>query len=41
MPSKSYITLIEERPKTTDDVPKNFYTLQIDPATGKTSSYRP
>lgn len=42
-PSRSYITLIEERAGSSGvgDIPKNFYTLQIDPATGKTASYRP
>lgn len=41
-PSRSYITLIEERGGSpSGDIPKNFYTLQVDPATGKTASYRP
>ncbi len=40
-PNKSYLTLVEEKGGGSVGIPKNFYTLQIDPATGKTSSYRP
>lgn len=42
-PSQTYLTLVEEKVNGAQatDIPKNFYTVQIDPATGKTSTYRP
>lgn len=41
-PNQSYLTLVEEKATgATNDIPKNFYTVQIDPSTGKTSTYRP
>ena len=41
-PNMSYLTLAEDRAiKDGADVPKNFYAVQIDPATGRTTSYRP
>lgn len=42
MPNKSYITLAEDRAiGDGQNVPKNFYAVQIDPVTGRTTSYRP
>lgn len=41
-PNMSYLTLAEDRAvKDAQAVPKNFYAVQIDPATGRTTSYRP
>ncbi len=41
-PNQSYITLAEDRVLNDEQtVPKNFYAVQIDPATGRTTSYRP
>ncbi len=42
-PAQSYITLIEEKAndEAATEIPKNFFTVQIDPATGKASTYRP
>lgn len=42
MPNKSYVTLAEDRAiGNGQSVPKNFYAVQIDPVTGRTTSYRP
>lgn len=41
-PNLAYITLGEERALTdSQTIPKNFFAIQIDPTTGRTSSYRP
>lgn len=42
-PSQTYLTLVEEKlnGSAATEIPKNFYTVQIDPTTGKTSTYRP
>ena len=41
-PNQSYVTLAEDRAISDDQsVPKNFYAVQIDPVTGRTTSYRP
>jgi len=42
-PNLCYFTLAEDKPadKAGDDVPKNFYTIQIDPITGRVVPYRP
>jgi uncharacterized protein (TIGR02596 family) len=41
-PSKCYVTLGDEREVMDDQkVPKNFFAVQIDPATGRTTTHRP
>lgn len=41
-PQLSYVTLAEDRViENETSVPKNFYAVQIDPATGRTTTYRP
>lgn len=39
--SQSYISLVEERFADSADIPKNFFAIQIDPTTGRVTSYRP
>ena len=41
-PAKCYVTLVEDRfagPQSA--IPKNFFAIQIDPANGRTTTYRP
>jgi uncharacterized protein (TIGR02596 family) len=41
-PNQCYFTLGEDRVlQDSSTVPKNFYAVQIDPSTGRTSTYRP
>lgn len=39
--SQSYLSLVEERFAGSGDIPKNFFAIQIDPTTGRVTSYRP
>lgn len=40
---ESFLTLVEDdgSPRGAADIPRNFYTIQVDPFTGKARSYRP
>ena len=41
-PNKTYLTLGEERAvQDSSQVPKNFFAIQIDPTTGRTTTFRP
>lgn len=41
-PNMCYFTLGDDRVlQDSSDVPKNFYAVQVDPSTGRTSTYRP
>lgn len=41
-PNLSYLTLVEERAlEGSGAIPKNFFAIQIDPSTGRTTTYRP
>jgi uncharacterized protein (TIGR02596 family) len=42
-PAQTYVTLVEDRFAAGNgtDVPRNFFTIQIDRATGRTTTYRP
>jgi hypothetical protein len=42
-PEQCYFTVAEERVLDDDrgEIPKNFFTVQIDPSTGRTTTYRP
>ena len=41
-PNLSYLTLAEERIVDTEKtIPKNFFAIQVDPTTGRTTTYRP
>jgi hypothetical protein len=41
-PGQSYITLVEEVPGAEPtEIPTNFFAVQIDPSTGKATTYRP
>jgi uncharacterized protein (TIGR02596 family) len=41
-PSVCYVTLVEDRfANGQGGVPRNFFAIQIDPATGRTTTYRP
>jgi len=39
--AQSYLSLVEDRFNDSADVPKNFFAIQIDPSTGRVTSYRP
>ena len=40
--AQCYVTLVEDRyAGETSDIPKNFFAIQIDPATGRITTYRP
>jgi uncharacterized protein (TIGR02596 family) len=39
--NKSYLTVVSEQAMLAGGVPKNFFAIQIDPYTGRCSSYRP
>jgi uncharacterized protein (TIGR02596 family) len=38
---KWFLTLYSQKAKTTVGLPPNYFTLQVDPVTGRTRSYRP
>ena len=41
-PAKCYVTLVEDRfAGAQSEIPKNFFAIQIDPANGRTTTYRP
>jgi uncharacterized protein (TIGR02596 family) len=41
-PARCYVTLVEERyAGAQSEIPKNFFAIQIDPANGRTTTYRP
>lgn len=39
--AEAYFTLVEDSAATTATSPANYYTIQVDPVTGHTRSYRP
>lgn len=39
--AQSYISLVEDRFADSSEVPKNFFAIQIDPSTGRVTTYRP
>lgn len=39
--SQSYISLVEDRFADSSEIPKNFFAIQIDPSTGRVTTYRP
>jgi uncharacterized protein (TIGR02596 family) len=39
--NQSYFSLVESRFFDSADVPKNFFAIQVDPSTGRVTSYRP
>jgi len=39
--AQSYLSLVEDRFADSPEVPKNFFAIQIDPSTGRVTSYRP